>query len=159
MPLWLKASLCALACVLLGGASGFVTAGSIPGWYASLERPPGTPPNAVFGPVWTLLYAMMGVAFARVWHLAPPVREKRRALSLFVAKMLLNLAWTPIFFGAHRLGLALAVILALWLAILLTILAFRRFDRSSALLLCPYLLWVGYASYLNAGFWLLNRPD
>lgn len=157
MPLWSKSLLCALVCLLLGGASGVVTSGAIPGWYATLERPPGTPPNVVFGPVWTLLYAMMGIALARVWHLAPAGGAKRRALGLFAIQFALNLAWTPIFFGAHLLGVALLEIALLWIAIFLTIMSFRRFDRLAAGLLAPYLAWVSYASYLTAGFWFLNR--
>lgn len=155
--LWPKALLCAIACVVLGGAGGLVTASSIPGWYSDLEKPPGTPPNWLFGPVWTLLYATMGVAFARVWHLAPAGGEKRRALGLFLLQFVLNLVWTPLFFGAHLLGAALVEILLLAAAIVLTARAFLRLDRAAGWMLAPYLAWVAYASYLSGGFWLLNR--
>ena len=157
MNFWLKLLLCVVVVMALGAAGGFVTAGAIPGWYAGLEKPPGTPPNAVFGPVWTVLYLMIGVSLARVWHFAPAGQEKRRALLRFVVQMVLNLAWTPLFFGAQLAAVALAVIVALWVMILLTILAFKPLDRVAAWLLVPYLVWVTYATYLNAGFFVLNK--
>lgn len=157
MKLPLKALLCAVAAVALGGASGASTASSVAGWYRTLEAPPGTPPGWVFGPVWTLLYTAMGVAFALVWHRAPAGPAKRAALLVFAIQFVLNLAWTPVFFGLHRMDLALAVIVTLLVAILLTIRRFLPFDRLAAALLAPYALWVGYATYLNAGFLALNR--
>jgi len=157
MKFWIKVLVCVAVMLFLGGAGGWVTARAIPGWYAGLEKPPGTPPNAVFGPVWSVLYLMMGVALARVWHFAPAGPEKRRAITRFVIQLVLNLAWTPLFFGAHLVSVALAVIVALWVMILLTIFAFKPLDRIAAFLLVPYLIWVGYAGYLNAGFFVLNR--
>lgn len=152
-----KILLCALAAILLGGVGGLITASSIEGWYENLNPPPGTPPNWVFGPVWTLLYAAMGTALALVWHRAPAGAAKRGALILFGVQFALNLAWTPIFFGLHRTGLALAVIVTLLAAIAMTIRRFLPLERPAAALLVPYALWVGYATYLNAGFLLLNR--
>lgn len=157
MKLWLKILICILVVNILGGAGAFFTMGSLREWYDSLAKPPGVPPNSVFGPVWTVLYAMMGTAFALVWHRAPSGPAKRAALWTFLAQFLLNLAWTPLFFGAHLLGVALVVIVALWILILLTILKFRPLDRFAAGLLIPYLIWVSYATYLNAGIFLLNR--
>jgi benzodiazapine receptor len=157
MRLWTKIVLCVLLAEILGGLGGIVTAGSVGDWYATLQRPPGTPPNAVFGPVWGALYALIGLSFALVWHYAPAGPRKLRAFALFAAQAVLNLAWTPVFFGAHRLGLSLAVILALLVAIALTLRAFGRLHRPAGWLLVPYGLWVAYASYLNAGFFFLNR--
>jgi translocator protein len=157
MPLWLKIVLSIVVAEILGGLGGFITASSIGSWYAALERPPGTPPNAVFGPVWTVLYAMMGIAFALAWHRAPAGPVKRRALAVFFIQLVLNLAWTPVFFGAHQLAAALAVIVLLILAIVVTIVRFRPLDKLAAALLVPYLLRVAYATYLNAGFMALNR--
>lgn len=156
---FLKSIACVLVVLVLGAAGGFLTAASIPGWYAGLAKPPGTPPNAVFGPVWSVLYLMMGLSFARIWHLATPGPAKRRALLLFAAQLILNLAWTPLFFGAHLLGTSLVEIVALWILILLTLTSFRRLDAVAGWMLLPYLLWVGYATYLNAGFWWLNRAS
>ena len=106
MPLWLKIVLSIIAAEILGGLGGFITASSIGSWYSALERPPGTPPNAVFGPVWSVLYALMGIAFALIWHRAPAGPAKRRALIAFFIQLALNLAWTPVFFGAHQLAAA-----------------------------------------------------
>ena len=156
MKLWLKILLCILVVNLLGGAGAFFTMDSRKDWYPSLAKPPGVPPNSVFGPVWTALYAMMGTSFALVWHRVPSGPSKRAALRTFLAQFLLNLAWTPLFFGAHLTGVALVVIVALWIMILLTILKFRSLDRLAALLLVPYLIWVSYATYLNAGYLVLN---
>ncbi|HEY1122448.1 MAG TPA: TspO/MBR family protein [Haloferula sp.] len=157
MPLWLKIVLSIAVAEILGGLGGFITASSIGSWYAALERPPGTPPNAVFGPVWSILYAMMGIAFALVWHRAPAGPAKQRALTIFFIQLVLNLAWTPVFFGAHLLAPALVVIGLLVLAIAATIIHFRPLDKLAAALLVPYLLWVCYATYLNAGFVVLAR--
>ena len=157
MALSWRITLCVFVIVLLGSASGLLTVSSIKGWYADLERPPGTPPNWIFGPMWTALYVMMGTALALVWHVAKPGREKRRALTSFGVQFALNLAWTPVFFGAHATGAALIVILALVVAIVITIFQFRLHHALAAALLVPYLLWVCYATYLNAGFWWLNR--
>ena len=157
MPLWVKIVLSIVVMEILGGLGGFLTASSIGSWYAELERPPGTPPNAVFGPVWTVLYALMGISFALIWHRTPAGRAKRIALTVFFIQLALNLAWTPVFFGAHQLAAALLVITLLILAIVVTIVRFRPLDRVAGNLLVPYLLWVCYATYLNAGFMVLNQ--
>lgn len=157
MKLWQKIALCVIVIEILGSTSGLLTVSAIRGWFATLENPPGNPPNWVFGPVWTVLYAMMGSAVALIWHRAKPGPDRRKALTLFFSQLALNLAWSPIFFGAHQIGMALIVIATLALGIVLTILAFRRIDRTASLLLVPYLIWVSYATYLNSGFWLLNR--
>ncbi|MCW1885107.1 tryptophan-rich sensory protein [Luteolibacter flavescens] len=157
MPLWLKIVLCIVAAEILGGLGGYITASSIGSWYVNLERPPGTPPNAVFGPVWSALYAMIGTSLALIWHRAPAGPAKRGALVAFFIQLALNLAWTPVFFGAHQLAAALVVIVLMILAIVVTIVRFRPLDPLAAGLLVPYLLWVCYATYLNAGFMVLNR--
>ena len=158
---WKKAVLCILVIELLGSASGFLTVSSIKGWYAELRSPPGTPPNWLFGPVWTVLYALMGYAVALVWHLEPEGREQEKAriqgLRFFWVQFVLNLAWTPCFFGLHRPGLALGVIGTLLGATLATILCFQRCLPRAGWVLFPYLCWICYATYLNAGFWWLNR--
>ncbi len=156
MRLWFKILLCVLVITLLGGAGAVFTSGSLKDWYAGLEKPPGVPPNWLFGPVWTVLYAMMGISLARVWHFVPTGPAKTRALVRFAIQMILNLTWTPVFFGAHLLAPALAVIVFLWIMILLTIFAFKPLDRIAAMLLVPYLVWVSYATYLNAGYLALN---
>ncbi len=157
MKLWLKI-LCAVVLIeVLGGAMALTMGDSLKTWYPSLDKPPGTPPNGVFGPVWSILYAMLGVAVALVWHRAEPGAGRRSAAAWFAIQLGLNLAWTPVFFGLHRMGWALVIIVALWLAILMTYRAFRAIDAVAGRLLLPYLAWVSYAAYLNAGNWWLNR--
>lgn len=140
------------------GASGAVfTAQGLESWYGSLQRPALAPPNWLFGPVWTTLFALMGVAAWLVWRRAN--REPRAAsvaAVAFVAQFVFNLAWSAVFFGAQAIGAALGVIVVLWVLILATIWAFARVDRHAAALLVPYLLWVTFAGYLNYEFWILN---
>lgn len=144
-------------CLLVGVASGAITALSVRTWYLTLVRPPGTPPDWVFGPVWTVLYAAMAVAAWRVWQKVDRAVDRSfRALRLWGWQLLLNALWTPAFFGLHSIGAALAVIVLLVAALVLAIRAFLRVDRPAAALMLPYLAWAAYASYLTAGFWILN---
>lgn len=123
-------------------------------WFITLVRPPGAPPGWVFGPVWTTLYAMMAVSAWRVWRTGHPAAY--RALRLWGWQLLFNALWSPAFFGMHVLALALAVILAMVTAIVMTMHSFARIDRLAMLLLAPYLAWGLYATYLTAGFFVLN---
>lgn len=139
----------------VGLTSGALTAESITNWYAALDQPAFTPPNWVFGPVWTLLYAMMGVSLALVWR----EREASTAtfgIGLFALQLALNFSWSLVFFGGRNPFGGLLVIVPLLVAILLTIVAFALVDRRAALLLVPYLLWATFATYLNYGIWRLN---
>ncbi|MCA8914930.1 MAG: tryptophan-rich sensory protein [Planctomycetes bacterium] len=124
-------------------------------WYDSLRKPAFNPPGWVFGPVWTLLYAMMGTSAWLVWRRGG-FKHAGTALGLFILQLVLNAAWTPLFFGLKAPGVALVVIIALWLAILATAIAFMGRSRLAALLLLPYLLWVSYATLLNGSLWYLN---
>jgi tryptophan-rich sensory protein len=124
-------------------------------WYAHLVKPALTPPGWVFGPVWTLLYALMGAAAWLVWRLHS-LAGAILPLSLFLLQLVLNALWTCAFFGLKNPGLALLNIVALWLAILATLIAFRRYYQPAGQLLIPYLLWVSFAVYLNLQFWRLN---
>ena len=136
-------------CLLVGGLAGFATVNGVKAWYPTIAKPSWTPPDAVFGPVWTALYLAMGVAAWRVWRHGPSPRVAR-ALTLFGVQLGLNAAWSPIFFALHRPAVALAVIVALDVALAATVLAFRRVDRVAALVLVPYLLWCLFATALNA---------
>lgn len=155
--IWAKVILAIVCMEILGGLGAAVTREQIMTWYAALNKPPGTPPNWIFGPVWATLYALIGIAFALVWHHAPSGPAKRTAMIIFAVQLVLNLTWSPVYFGMHQMGWALLIIACLWVAIIVTILHFRRLYSLSGLLLLPYLLWVSYASYLNAGYWWLNR--
>ncbi|MDQ4138306.1 MAG: tryptophan-rich sensory protein [Actinomycetota bacterium] len=137
------------------------TISNVDGWYADAEKPLWNPPNAVFGPVWTVLYTLMSVAAWLVW-LRREEPGARRALWTYVVQLVLNAVWTPVFFGAYpllgpaALWLALGVIVALDVAILLTMLRFWPLSRAAAWLLAPYWAWVLFATTLNAGLAVLN---
>ena len=142
-------------CLGIGALGAAVTAASVTTWYAELAKPSFNPPSEVFGPVWTVLYVLMGVAAWRVWRAAD--RETARGpLSMFALQLALNLGWCVSFFGLERIGPSVAVILVLELAIVGTALAFRSIDRIAALLLVPYALWVAFAAVLNIAIWQLN---
>ncbi len=141
-----------VACFAASAIGAFFMPGE---WYAQLAKPAWNPPNWIFGPVWTALYLMMAVAAWRVWRLGGFGRQ-RRPLTLFFVQLALNAAWSPIFFGLKNPAFAFAEILLLWLAISLTIAAFRRVDRLAAGLLAPYLAWVSFAALLNFTLWRLN---
>lgn len=140
------------------GASGAIfTAQGLSVWYDTLQAPTLAPPNWVFAPVWTTLFALIGIALWLVWRQAPTAPDAvRLAVVVFVVHFAFNLGWSASFFGLQNVGLGLAVILLLWLLIVATIWAFNRVDRRAAVLLVPYLLWVSFASYLNYQFWVLN---
>lgn len=146
---------CVGACLAVGAIGGLVTAGAVKDWYPTLNKPSFNPPNEVFGPVWTILYAMMGVAAWRVWSKAWGERA-RVPLVLFALQLALNLAWSIVFFGLQAIGAAVVVIVALEAAILATLIAFRRIDGLAAALLVPYALWVAFATVLNVAIWRLN---
>jgi tryptophan-rich sensory protein len=135
------------------GSAVFVSPG---GWYAALAKPSWNPPAWVFGPAWSVLYLLMGVAAWLVWREGGWQRQGR-ALGLFLAQWLLNALWTPLFFGLHRLGLAFAEIVLLWVAIAATLGAFWRARRAAGVLLVPYLAWVTFAAALNFTIWRMNR--
>lgn len=154
-PRWqIAASLAAP--LVVGAVSGLITAGSVSTWYRTIAKPEWNPPDAVFGPVWTVLYLAMGVAFAMVVA-SPPARSRSRAIAAFIVQLALNAAWTAVFFGLHAIGPAFAIVLALWLAIAVAAVAFERVSAAAFAALVPYLGWVTFASVLNGAVWLLNR--
>lgn len=144
-----------LLAVGVGMGGALTTSDAVTGWYADADKPFWTPPNIVFGPVWTALYLTMAVAAWLVWRRRHEV-DVRPALLAYFAQLLINAAWTPVFFGLYpvmgvaALWLAFAIIVALFLAVLFTILRFWPIHRFAAVLLMPYLAWIVYASSLNA---------
>lgn len=125
-------------------------------FYMQLARPNWAPPSFLFGPVWTVLYALMGVAAWLVWRV-DGFRAAKSVLTLFLVQLALNALWSWLFFGWHRGPLAFADILALWALIVATLIAFWRIKPLAGVLLVPYLLWVSFASALNYSVWQLNR--
>ena len=143
--------------LLVGGLSGFATARGVQEWYPSLTKPPFNPPSWVFGPVWTLLYVMMGVAAYVVWQKGWESEVVRVALGLYLIQLILNGFWSILFFGMQSPGIAFVEILILWLAIAATVFWFWRVSPVAGILLLPYGAWVSFAALLNGSLWILNR--
>ncbi len=143
---------CILVCFAAAAIGGIWTSRSVGTWYKEIEKPSWNPPSWIFGPVWTVLYLMMGIALWLVW------REKASALplGLFAVQLVLNAAWSGLFFGLRLPGPAFAEIVLLWLAIVGTVGAFRPIAPAAAYLLLPYLGWVSFAAVLNFTVWRLN---
>jgi len=142
---------------LPGVIGSLATTPNIPTWYAALNKPFFNPPAWVFGPVWTLLYLLMGVAAYLVWSKGFENNAVKLALTLFIIQLALNGLWSFLFFGQHWLLISFIEIIALWFFILLTILKFYTLSPIAGLMLIPYMLWVSFASILNFSFWWLNR--
>ena len=142
-------------CYLVAAIGAWVTLPAVAfgGWYTFVPKPAWTPPSWLFGPVWTILYTLMGLAGWLVWRQAGCVMAAAAPMALFTIQLVFNLAWTLIFFGQHLPGAALLDIVFLWLAIFATMLTFRRIHPLAGWLLLPYLLWVSYAASLNYGIW------
>lgn len=138
--------------VLAAAGLGGLAASSAGSTYAALEQPSWAPPSGVFGPVWTVLYVLIAVAAWLTWR----VVGWDRSLTAWAVQLVLNAAWTPLFFGADRYGLALVEIVVLLVAVGVTIALFWTRRRVAALLLVPYLAWVGFATALNAAIWSMN---
>lgn len=151
---WIKLVVSVVICLGAGFIGSFSTASNIPVWYSGLVKPSFNPPNWLFGPVWTVLYIMMGVSFFLVWK--STAEKKTSAILVFIVQLMLNTLWTLIFFGMKQVFLAFIEIAILWLLILLTIILFMRISRTAAYLLLPYLLWVSFASVLNFMIYKLN---
>lgn len=143
-------------CLLVGVSGSLVTATSVGEWYPLIQKPWWTPPSAVFGPVWTVLYLLMGVSAWLIWRDASGA-ARRSALLIFVIQLVLNGTWSFLFFGLRSPGWAALEIVLLWCSIVATMIAFARISRLAAGLLLPYLLWVSYATALNVAIWNLNR--
>ncbi len=139
-----------------GFIGAFFTTSSISSWYTTLQKPALNPPAWVFGPVWTLLYFLMGVAASLVWKNGLQHKGVRIAMGFFLAQLTLNTGWSIIFFGARQPGYALFEIILLWGTILATIVMFYRVSRPAAWLMLPYIVWVSFAAYLNGAIYFLN---
>lgn len=144
-------------CLGAGILGSFFTIPSIPTWYATLNKPVFSPPNFVFGPVWTILYILMGISFYLIWTNKAQNKDVKKALSIFLVQLFFNTTWSIIFFGGHQILLALINIVILWLLILVVMIQFYKINKISGLLLIPYLAWVSFASFLNYSIWILNR--
>lgn len=144
-----------LLCFVVAGLGAAATTPEIAGWYRTIAKPRWNPPDAVFGPVWTVLYVMMAIAAWWVWRPAG-FRGAAGPLTLFFIQLALNGLWSWIFFAWHRVGWAFAEIAVLWVVLAATTLAFFAQSRVAGWLMTPYLAWVSFASYLNFAIWRLN---
>lgn len=152
---WVKLGLSIALTEVAGGIGAIATTSKISTWYQGLIKPSFNPPNWLFGPVWTILFLLMGIAFYLVW--TSEKREKIVAMRVFGVQLVLNILWSFLFFGWERPGLALIEIVGLWAAIYLTIKAFLKVNKTAGRLLIPYLLWVSFASVLNGAIFWLNK--
>ncbi|WP_299243290.1 TspO/MBR family protein [uncultured Aquimarina sp.] len=152
----LRIGVAVLLCLLIGFLGNIATQTSISTWYVALEKPSFTPPNWVFGPVWTILYILMGIAAGIVWSKGFYHKWVKTALYHFGFQLLLNAAWSIFFFGMRNPLIALVDILALFILLLFTIKWFKVVNSTAAYLLIPYLIWVAFATALNFSIWQLN---
>ncbi len=156
----IKTSLKLIFAIIISELAGIVgsllTFSSIPTWYVTVVKPSFSPPNWIFGPVWTTLYALMGVALFLVWQKGFARKDVKVAIALFSIQLMLNACWSIIFFGNHNIGGAFLEIIFLWIAIVATIISFFKISRPAGYLLLPYIAWVSFAAFLNYTLWTLN---
>jgi tryptophan-rich sensory protein len=166
-----------IICELAGTIGAVFTTPAIDSWYKALYKPSFNPPNWIFGPVWTILFVLMGVSLYLVWskkwkvHNKTKIKkawnplsqkllsgswQKANIILIFATQLILNVLWSVVFFGQHSPSMAFFVLLMLWVAILFTIVNFYRVSKTAALLLLPYILWVSFAGILNYFIWILN---
>ncbi|MFH1188256.1 MAG: TspO/MBR family protein [bacterium] len=145
-----------VVCQMAGIIGSIFTVSAIPNWYAALNKPMLNPPSWVFGPVWITLYFLMGVAMFMVWRNGLEKKEVRVGLIVFGVQLFLNALWSIVFFGLHSPGWAFVNIIALWFAIIFTMIIFYRISKPVVYLLAPYILWVSFACYLNYAILILN---
>lgn len=152
---WVKLVLSVLFTVGIGSLGGIFTMSEIQGWYAGLQKPSFNPPNWLFGPVWSMLYLLMGISFYLIWK--QPVSTIRNVgLILFVIQFILNFFWSILFFNQHMIAAALLEMVFMWIFILLTMIWFAKLSPTASWLLLPYLGWVSFATILTAAIWKLN---
>ncbi|RYZ62125.1 MAG: tryptophan-rich sensory protein [Chitinophagaceae bacterium] len=156
MKNWMKLLISIGVPVAVGAIAGFFTATGSNSWYQTIEKPSWQPPGWLFGPVWTTLYILMGIALYLVWKSNASPKVKRMAITLWVIQLVFNFFWSFIFFSQHQIDWALAEILVLWFFILLTIIYFARISKLAAWLLVPYISWVSFASLLTYTIYKLN---
>jgi len=139
----------------VGAIAGIATAQSIPEWYTTLNRPSFNPPNWIFGPVWTTLYILMGISLFLIWK--EDVSKKRNvAILIFLLQLFLNFVWSFIFFYFKMIGFALIEIILLWITIIIILVLFYKIKPVASYINIPYLLWVTFATVLNASYYFLN---
>lgn len=157
MGIFLRLVTSIVVCEFVGLVSTPFTLSAIPTWYAYLHKPFFSPPNWVFGPVWTLLYAMMGISAFLIWQKGTQKKKVNKALGYFFVQLFFNFLWSVLFFGLHNPLLGLLGIVLLLISIILTSVTFYKLSKAASYLLVPYLLWVSFATLLNLSIVLLNH--
>lgn len=152
----MKLSISLVLPLAIGAIAGMFTTSEIDGWFQTINKPAWQPPNWLFGPVWTVLYILMGLAFYLVWKADVPAKQKRMAVTLWIVQLVFNFFWSFIFFKKHQIDWALGEIVVLWFFILLTMMAFGRISKTAAWLMVPYISWVSFASLLTLTIYQLN---
>lgn len=152
--LWIKILVCVAICLILGFVSGMFTTDSINGWYQTINKPSWNPPNWLFGPVWTLLYILMGIAVALIWH--SNSHKKRTAILFFIVQFALNIFWSYIFFYQKNIIGALAEMIIMLCLIIITMYLFFKIDKKAGWLMMPYIYWVSFATFLTYTIYTLN---
>lgn len=154
---WPKLIFAIVLCQVAGIIGSLFTFSAIPTWYASLVKPSFNPPSWIFGPVWTILYILMGISFYLILLKNLKKKEIKIAVNLFVWQLIANSLWSIIFFGMKNIQLALIEIVVLLVLIFTTIKKFYKINKVAAYLLIPYLLWTGFATFLTYSIWILNK--
>ncbi len=153
---WPLLLICIAIPLVSGSLSGLAIADHISSWYSTLNKPSFNPPNYLFGPVWSVLYILMGIGLYLILQ-TPKSAMRTKSIILFAVQLILNLSWSFIFFNAQSPFAALIIIGILWIAILMMMIYFHTLSPIASYLQIPYLLWVSFASVLNAAIWLLNK--
>lgn len=151
-----KLLIAVIGCELVGIIATPFTLSAIPTWYSTLNKPPFSPPNWIFGPVWTSLYFLMGASAFLIWKKGLKKKHVKEALYYFIAQLVFNFMWSILFFGLKSPIFGLLDILVLWVLILITMIKFYKLSKPAAYLLIPYLLWVSFATLLNLSIVFLN---
>jgi tryptophan-rich sensory protein len=151
-----NAALCVLVCEFVGAAGSVFAFPAISGWYQILQKPAFTPPSWAFGPIWLVMYALMGIALSLVWETHTKTKQMGKQTALFTLQLVLNFLWSFLFFGLRSIALGLIEIVALWIAVLATTIEFYKVSKKAAALMMPYLAWVTVAMLLNLYVLKLN---
>lgn len=155
MKTYLKFLVCISIPLTIGAIGGIATASSVKTWYLTLNKPVFNPPNYLFGPVWTLLYILMGISLYIISKVTETAK-RNKAFIIFGIQLTLNLLWSFLFFKWQLVHIAFIEIIAMWISIIIMIIYFNRINKTAGYLQIPYLLWVSFASVLNGAIWFLN---
>ncbi len=147
--------ICLLIPLIIGGVSGYITSSEITDWFSTLRKPSFNPPNYVFGPVWTILYILMGISSFMIWK-SPHTELRKKAILIYGIQLFLNFWWSIIFFSFHLLFFSIIEIVMMWSMIIYMIIVFRKINKSAAYINIPYILWVSFATALTISIWILN---